>query len=42
MARNVMGFASGGAKIAEVVTNWSDVIMAHSLLEDSRISGFAA
>jgi len=37
-----MSCASGGAKIADAVTVGSDGIMVHCLLEDNRISGFAA
>jgi len=39
---NVIGFASGVAKITDAVTVGSDGIMVHCLLEDNRISGFAA
>ena len=42
IAWNVMGCASGGAKIADVVTVGSDGIMVHCLLENNRISVFAA
>ena len=42
IAGNVMSFASGGAKIADVVTVGSDGIMVHCLLENNRISVFAA